>query len=316
VILDAYVHIGLPRFQSAEDCLAVMAAAGIDRALACPFQTCPDLPEVHRGLRIAPQSLRGAGIPLGRDRGELEKGVIAQLDAGFDGLRLSGEDVAERPWILDVLGAGEGFALVCGTAALHTGAAALLRYLDRYPGALVLGGHFAGPTPVTVFDRHPEVAELFGHERFAVICSRQGLFEPALLTEWMDALIERVGWRRLLWASEAPVLHWRDEPIADALSWVRRFESDPVPLNDFYAGNAQRLIFDRPRRAVTDLRLPFDPVELTVPRPSPTWPHGLPLPDDLTARLLHGWLGWGGERRGPLRDYLAAVLADALPEVR
>jgi hypothetical protein len=315
MVNDGYLHIGLPRFQSAADALAVMDSAGIGQAVACPFTTCPDLAEVHRGLRMAPERIRAAGLPLGSDRGETEKGIRAQLDAGFDGLRLSGEDVAERPWILDALGAGDAFALVCGSEGLHTGAEALLSYLDRYPAALVLGGHFAGPVDPEIFDRSPATAELFAHERFAVICSRQGLFDPGLMRSWTAALIERVGWRRMLWGSEAPVLHWRDELIATALRWMERFEPNSEQSQDFYTGNAQRLIFDRPRRDIADLRLPFDPRAFEVAKPSPTWPYGLPLDNRLTARLLHGWLGWGGAQRGPLREYLDTVLAGALPEV-
>jgi amidohydrolase family protein len=315
MVIDAYLHIGLPRFQSADDALAVLASAGIDKAVACPFTTCPDLAEVHRALRKAPETILAAGLPLGADRGEMEKGIHAQLEAGFAGFRLSGEDVEERPWILDALGAGGGFALVCGSEALHTGAAALLSYLDRYPDGLVLGGHFAGPTGPEVFDRFPATAELFSHDRFAVICSRQGLFGPDLMRAWTAELIERVGWRRLLWGSEAPVLHWRDEPIAEAMAWIERFEPDAAQAKDFYAENARRLLFDRPRHDVAELRLPFDPREFEVDKPSPTWPYGLPMDNGLTARLLHGWLAWGGADRGPLRGYLDEVLAGALPEV-
>ncbi|HWD06779.1 MAG TPA: amidohydrolase family protein [Amycolatopsis sp.] len=314
MVIDGYLHIGLPRFQSASDALVVMDSAGIGKAVACPFTTCPDLVEVHRALRLAPERIRAAGLPLGADRGEVEKGIRAQLEAGFDGLRLSGQDVAERSWTLDAL--GDAVALVCGEQGLHTGAEALLSYLGRNPGALVLGGHFAGPVdPEELFRRYPATAELFAHERFAVICSRQGLFDPPLMQDWTAALIERVGWRRLLWGSEAPVLHWRDEPIATAMRWIERFEPDAEQAADFYSGNAQRLVFDRPRREITELRLPFDPFAFEVAKPSPTWPYGLPLDNRLTGRLLHGWLGWGGAGRGPLRQYLDEVLAGALPEV-
>jgi len=39
-------------------------------------------------------------------------GLNAQFEAGFGGIRLSGGDVAERPWLLDVIGENHGFALV------------------------------------------------------------------------------------------------------------------------------------------------------------------------------------------------------------
>ncbi|HEV3380889.1 MAG TPA: amidohydrolase family protein [Trebonia sp.] len=315
-VIDAYVHVGLPRFQSVADCQAVMAAAGIGAALACPAVTCPDLASVHQAITIAPDTFRGAGLPLGAGRREVEDGIRAQLDAGFAGVRLSGDDVRDRPWVLDAIGRGGGFALVCGQRGLRDGAGHLLRFLDSHENALVLGGHCAGPCDPADWARHDTAVKLFGHERFAVIISRQGLFPPELLHEWTRMLIDTVTWRRLVWGSEAPVLHWRDEPTAAALGWIGALRPGPAEREAFRTANARRLIFGRPvvpAGAGRPLRLPFDPWDHEVRQPSPAWPHGLSLDTALTARLVHGWLAWGGEKRGPLRRYLEDVLHESLP---
>jgi amidohydrolase family protein len=317
-IIDAYVHVGMPRFQSVADCRAVMAAAGIGAALVCPFTTCPDLASVHEAIMVAPGTFRGAGLPLGASRREVEDGIRAQLDAGFAGVRLSGDDVRDRSWVLDAIGRGGGFALVCGQRGLRDGAGHLLRFLDSHANALVLGGHCAGPCDPAEWERDDTAAKLFGHERFAVIVSRQGLFPPDLARDWVRMLIDRVTWRRLVWGSEAPVLHWRDESTAAALRWIETFRPGAAEREAFYGGNARRLIFGRPHEPVAadrPLRLPFNPWDHEVRQPSPTWPHGLPLDSTLTGRLLHGWLAWGGENRGTLRRYLEDVLREALPEV-
>ena len=45
------------------------------------------------------------------------------------------------------------------------------------------------------------------------------------------------------------------------------------------------------------------------------WPFGLSMDTGLPGRLIHGWIKWGGEDRGPLSAYLDDVLDQALPRV-
>jgi Amidohydrolase len=313
MIIDAYQHLGLPRFQSPEDALAAMDHSSITRAMVCPFETCPDLAGVHHAFTAAPDRFLGLGIPIGRDRREVEAVVAAQLRAGFAGLRLSGANVRDSPWLLDQIGDADGIALVCGDAGLADGARTVLRFLEEYPQALAIGGHFAGPTALTIFGARPAVAELFAHERFFVIFSRQTLFEPATLTSWVRELIDRVGWQRIMWGSEAPVLYWRDESLADATGWIERFNPTDRQRAAFLGGTARRVLFDRPRPAAGDLVLPADPLDLTVVRPAAMWPHGLDLDDVLAGRLVHAWLDHRGMQCGTLGQYLADLLDAALP---
>jgi hypothetical protein len=49
--------------------------------------------------------------------------------------------------------------------------------------------------------------------------------------------------------------------------------------------------------------------------PAQMWPHGLGLDPRLPARMVKGWLAWGGPQRGPLRGYLEDVLHDTLPKI-
>jgi hypothetical protein len=314
MIIDAYQHLGLPRFQSPEDALAAMDRASITRALVCPFETCPDLAAVHHAFTAAPDRFLGLGIPAGRDRQEVETVVAAQLRAGFAGLRLSGRDVCESPWLLDQIGDADGIALVCGGSdGLADGAQALLHFLERYPRALAIGGHFAGPTDPAIFGVYPAVANLFAHERFCVIFSRQTLFEPEILIPWVRELIGRLGWERIMWGSEAPVLYWRDESFADAADWIERFNPTDEQRAAFLGGTAEHVLFDRPRPTVGDLVLPAEPLDLTVVRPAAMWPHGLDLDDTVAGRLVHAWLGQRGTRRGTLGQYLEGLMDAALP---
>lgn len=115
-----------------------------------------------------------------------------------------------------------------------------------------------------------------------------------------------------MWGSEAPVIYWRDESIAEAMTWSDQLRPD---RDEFFGGNAQRLLFDRTLPPLGKLELPFDPLDLTVVRPAAMWAHGLDLDAALCGRLVHGWFAWGGSKRGPLREYLESVLGDALPTI-
>ena len=269
---------------------------------------------MHAALSAADGRFRGLGLPLGLDRSETERAVLAQLDAGFAGLRLSGADVRDRPWLLDLLAARGAFPLVCGENALAEGAAALCAYLDATPDGLVVGGHFAGPTDPRTLDTDPAVRDLFAHPRFVVVWSRQGIFPPELLDAWATALKDRMGWERMLWGSEAPVLFWRDEPVRETPGWIERFAPTDAQRTAFFTGNSERLIFARPVPPPALLRMPFDPWRDDPRRDTPMWPFGLSMDTALTGRLVHGWMEWGGEPRGPLRAYLQEVLDCAFPQ--
>ncbi len=311
--IDGYTHIGMPRFQTVDDCLAAMTRWDIEGSVVCAFDSCPDLAMLHEAIRAHPGLFRAVGVPLGRDRSETVAGVRAQLAGGFTGIRLTGEDAAERPWLLEAIGRGHGIALVCGSDALAAAAPALLDHLARFDDALVVGGHFAGPTDPSALDRDAAVAELFRHERFAVVMSRQGHFPSRLIEDWADALAEVVGWRRLMWGSEAPVMYWRDDSIGNALAWFDRFRLAEDDRAALLSGTARRLVFDRPvAPAAETLELPFDPWAHEVRRSIPMWPFGLSADHDIAGPLVDGWMRWGGPDRGPLRDFLQKLVREGL----
>ncbi len=314
-MIDAYAHVGLPRFQSVEDYRATMALTGATRALLCAFDACPDIAEVHRAITLDPLAFRGLGLPIGPDRAATERGIAQQIEAGFVGLRLSGDEIAERPWALDALGAAGGLALVVGRDALAAPASHLLRYLERFPQGIVIGAHFAGPTDPAVLDRPGPARDLFRHPRFSVVCSRQGIFAAPLIEAWAAALVERLGWSRLMFGTESPVLFWRDEQVAPTPRWMLRFRPDAAQEAAFFEDNAARLVFARPVAPPKSLALPFDPWSCEVKRSVPMWPFGLTMDTGLPARLVAGWIAWGGETRGSLGAYLGEVLDGALPKL-
>ncbi|MDE1992175.1 MAG: amidohydrolase family protein [Rhizobiaceae bacterium] len=308
-IIDAYAHVGMPRFQSVEDYQAEMARAGIGRAVLCSFDSSPDLLAIHAAISRAPETYRGLGVPLGRDRAEMEAAVHAQLAAGLSGLRLTDEDVVERPWLLDALAAADRIAIVCGQPSSERTARALLANFERNPDAVVIGGHFAGVGDPKLLAGGP-AAELFAHPRFHVVFSRHGGFAGAAVLAWAEAVVAKTGWQRILWGSESPLIYWRTETMADAIGWVDRLSPTEEERTAFHGGNTDRLYFSRPV-TVAPLDLPFDPFSRARSFPATILANGLPMDQAIAGRLVHAWLAEGG--KGNLGAFMERLLDRSLP---
>jgi len=309
LLIDAYAHVGLPRFQSVGDYEGVMARAGIGRAVLCSFDSSPDLAAIHTAISRSPDKFRGLGVPLGNNRAEMEAAVRAQLAAGFSGLRLTDEDVIERPWLLDILAAEGRIAIVCGRPSADQSARALLANFERNPDAIVIGGHFAGVDNPRILAYGP-AAMLFAHPRFHVVFSRHGGFPSAAVLAWAEAVVARTGWSRILWGSEAPVMFWRGEAMPEAIDWVERLAPTSGERAAFHGGNAARLYFSQPT-AIAPLVLPFDPRTRARSFPATLWANGLPVDQVLAGRMIHAWLAAGGE--GNLGAFMEKLLDDHLP---
>lgn len=288
--IDAYAHVGMPRFQSVADYRGVMAETDIARAVLCSFDSCPDLVAIHSAFQQWPETFRGLGVPLGNDRAEMEAGARAQLEAGFSGLRLTDADVVERAWLLDILGGT--VTIVCGHGFSDACAQALVRHLERHAAAIVIGGHFAGVRGPDAL-RSGALAALFGHPRFHVVFSRQGGFEAHAVRAWAEAVVAKSGWEHVMWGSEAPVLFWRNETVAAALAWIDGMAPTPGERAGFLGGNAGRIYFER-ALIVGPLALPFAPWDRARRIPAGLWANGLPVDQALAGRLVHAWRASGG----------------------
>ena len=308
-VVDAYGHIGLPRFQSTADYRRLMASHGITGAVLSAFDSSPDLADIHRALEQSPETFRALGVPLGSDRDEMQAGVAAQLAAGFSGLRLSETDVLARSWLLDQVAQAGGVSLVTGRCARPQTAELLLDVLARHDECVLVACHFAGGGQPEDLGAGP-AAELFAHPRFHVVFSRQGGYPAAEIEAWARAVVTVTGWQRILWGSETPVLFWRDETLAEALAWVDRLRPSPQERAAFFSGNARRVYFSRPVHA-SPLELPFDPFERRQEIPAQLFASGLRVDQRIAGRLTHAWASSGG--KGSLGAYLERLLDDVLP---
>ncbi|MBL4811701.1 MAG: amidohydrolase family protein [Rhodobacteraceae bacterium] len=311
-LVDGYAHIGQPRFQTVETALSVMGRFGISSALICPFETCPDLNEVHRGIIEHPDKFVAYGLPLGSSEAEVVTGLHAQIDAGFSGARISTDRILEVPAALETLGQRGAVPLVVGRDALANVAGKLVDFLDAYPESIVVSPHMAGPMRADVLTANSAVRALYSHPSFHVVLSRQTLFDPAIARDWVYGLIETVGPQRLMWGSEVPVLFWRDETPAEAAAWFAQFDLSQADALAFYAGNAQRTLLARPRALPAPLALPYEPFDFEVKAPAPMFPLGFAADNRIPEPLFAKWIAAGGPDASTLADFTSRLLRAAL----
>src|ERR1035438_8558423 len=96
-IIDAWGHVSLPRFLSAEEFLAILDANGAESAIVGTAATCPDLRELSRAAVQYGDRLRSIGMPMGRSAQERTDCITAQMECGFTGIRLQADLVAREP---------------------------------------------------------------------------------------------------------------------------------------------------------------------------------------------------------------------------
>ncbi len=311
--IDAWGHVSLPRFVSAEEYLGIMDANGVEAAIVGTAATCPDLRELSRAAVQYGNRLRAIGMPMGRSPQERIECVTAQMDCGFAGIRLQAELIAKEPELLEVVGKAGGNPYLEGSEGYRVAAAQLVEFLDRYPGCAVCATHFAGPTDPAILSNHEPVARLFRHPRFLVIFSRQGYMDQEMLKAWTRAVVQVTGWDRIMYGSEFPVALWRDETFRSTQGWIDTAGLTPSPAEraKFFYENAHRHFFakSRPARLIdakwsrTDWKTDA-PVWLFVKK-------GVDLPEGAHRRILQAYLAQGGDARlGSYRDFVTRLCVE------
>jgi predicted TIM-barrel fold metal-dependent hydrolase len=312
-IIDAWGHVSLPRFLSAEEYLALLDANGAEAAIVGTAATCPDLRELSRAAVQYPARFRTIGMAMGKSPEERAACIAAQMDCGFSGIRLPADLVTREPALLDIVGKARGTPYLEGSEGYRVAARTLLDFLERYPDCIVCGTHFAGPTDPAIFTRQELVGKLFRHPRFLVIFSRQGYMEPEPLKIWTRAVVELTGWDRILYGSEFPVALWRDESYNSTQGWIDTAGLQPTPAEraKFFYENAHRHFFEksRPGRLI-DVKWQRTDWKTD----SPVWlfqKKGVDLPEEAHRRILLAYLKQGGDAKaGSYRDFVTRLVIE------
>lgn len=311
-MIDIYGHIGLPRFGSAEDFIAQMDANGVDQALLSTAQFCPDVLELARAACQYPARFRIVGLPVGPGSAMRCQIVSQQLYGGFSGIRIPATEALDNPALLDTVGQAGAFLIVVGFEPWLRFRDALLSFLERYPDCFIIGGHFAGVADPALIRPDGALHALYTHPRFHVAFSRQGLMDVKTLALWADALVEVVGWKRLLWGSEWPVALWRNESYADTMRVVDRFHLSQEQRNDFFDGNARRLIFSKPSPVVRQFTHTDDVMMHKSPGRISLLPHGLDISEVQHLQLMQAFFKSQQHLTKTYRDFVQDTLMSGL----
>jgi hypothetical protein len=261
-MIDAYIHVGQPRFGSAAEALATCDRWGIHKAVLVLGPGIPDIAALVEAQRARPERIRTIGIPYGETEDRRLVCAEACWAAGAIGFRLQGNEPLDNPRLMAELGARGGWAYATDPllSARHT--ACYLEWLDRYPQARIGAPHFLS-TDVSRLD-HARAAQLLKHPRFYAIFSRHGQkgsrhpYPYPDLRPWVERTLAWCGWERVLWGSEYPVLYWRGEQIDGARDWLEALgiEMSDTQRRAYLGGNAERLFFQGAAPAVRDPVVP------------------------------------------------------------
>jgi len=309
--IDAYFHLGLPRFVNVEQTLQVMDAHGIDRAIVAGADTCPDLAEVSRAIVDYGDRFRAVGVPLGNSLDEITDGISHQAACGFLGIRIFDRMIAEYPSLLRVMGDLALIPYVVGGPALAPAAQLLVDFLEGGSNRWVVAPHFAGATDPGVLDCPGSVRDLFQHPRFLVIFSRHGAYDQLVVRLWAKKLVAALGWERILFGSEFPVCLWRNECYQSTLDWAKTLD---VPFSaeqqkGFYGEKVRKAIWDHPLSPAKIVDTRYSPRHWPTPPTVPIFTdQGLDLPTRLHRRFLENYLAGEQENFPDYRTYLTQVL--------
>jgi predicted TIM-barrel fold metal-dependent hydrolase len=300
-VIDAYCHVGVPRFGSAEDALTVLGLDDIDYAVLVLGPDVPDYATLLQALENYRDRVRGIGIPFGATPDQVRESVALQVYGGVLGLRIQEEAHLTDPVVLETLGRSGRWIYGINILRSPEITRTLLEWLEAYPDAQLAAPHFVRPQPLLDGSASDDLKRaLLAHPRFYPILSRHGgngsrePYPHADMRPWVEQVIELAGWNRLLWGSEYPVLFWRNEAIAPARDWLAALlpAADEFDVWTYLGRNAARVIFSPPRPPAEPISIPgWVDAQFNRDRTVPLFQEqGLPISMTRYHRLHHAYV--------------------------
>lgn len=291
-MIDAYCHVGLPRFGTAEEAFTMADLYGIEKSVLVLGPMVPDFETLIHAMQKYPNRMRGVGIPFGNTPTQQIESTDILLRAGITAMRLQGPEML--PEILNRVGEANRWIYAIGLRNGGPIAQTCLDWLEKYPTGKIMAPHFLSPDASKM---EGALANLLQHPRFFPIFSRHGglgsqqPYPHTDLQPWVERTIELTGYDRILWGSECPVLYWRNETMPSCQNWLRELLG-AENLNGFFGKNAQREIFDAPPPKSETVTLPKWIAEtFDHTRTIPAFDYGgLELPMDVYEKLHHQYV--------------------------
>ncbi|MCZ8516109.1 amidohydrolase family protein [Paenibacillus filicis] len=264
-VIDAYSHVGSPRYGTLNDALDNMKRYGISKSVLVLAKTVPDFKNLFNGIRMFPDILRGIGIPFGGSPSEREALVDLQLRAGVSGLRMEPEEVKSNPRILERLGDAGRWIFAINPFGNSDVTEIYLNWLARFPNGRIAAPHLlVTETQMEELSKNPFVKELLSHPRFYVIFSRHGGLGSRLpyphhdFIPWIHYVLKHAGIERVMWGSEFPVIYSRNESMMQCREWLSqlRLDLEQEQIQAIMHDNAERVFFSETGPSHSDVHLP------------------------------------------------------------
>ena len=255
-MIDAYCHVGLPRFGTAGDALTLADLFGIEKSVLVLGPLVPDFETLIQAMDQYGDRIRGVGIPFGETPSQQIESTTLLLRAGVTAMRLQGNEL--HPDILDQIGERGRMIYAIGLRGGSGAAQTHLAWLEKYPKGKIAAPHFLSLDLSKIDD---VLEDLIRHPRFFPIFSRHGGLGSQLpyphtdFRPWVDRVIEWAGYDRIMWGSECPVFYWRNETLSSCQNWLSEL-LDCENLAGFFCENAQRELFDTPAPQSQSVTIP------------------------------------------------------------
>ncbi|MFW5742198.1 MAG: amidohydrolase family protein [Spirochaetota bacterium] len=336
MIIDAYAHIGFPRYGTPEQLISIWRQWGIEKGCIALPPGMPDFAGLGRARTALGEDVRLFGIPYGADEALRRELAEIQIRFGIAGMRLMPREMLENPQVLAALG-DAGLCLMAinvyeSTELIRT----MIDWLENYPRGTIAAPHFLRTSSIDGDACRPGVADpaafrdLLRHPRMHAIFSRHGgaSAQPDPhddLRPWVDDVLPLLSWDRVMWGSEIPVIYHRDEQVDQARDWLVRLgvSMDAAEESAYLSGNAERLFFSRPAPTAEDVTFPSwvdaglsgfieanGPVPVIRSRP-------LELPLDLHGRLMSDYVAWQFDHpEASFQEWLVAELPERFGQGR
>jgi Amidohydrolase len=299
--IDAYAHIGYPRFGTPDELIAVWLQWGIKKGNIVLPPGMPDFHGLERARQALGKNVRLFGIPYGPEPGARAQLAEIQIRFGIAGMRLMPDEIADNPDVLSLLGESGLFLMAINLYDRADVTRIVLEWLERYPNGAVASPHFlrVGTIDGSGVADPGAFRELLKHPRMHAIFSRHGgcsreQWPHADLRPWVDDVLPLLGWDRVMWGSEIPVIYHRDEQVDGVRDWLSNLGVRMSCGEEaaYLGGNAQRVFFDPPAGAVSS-------------RPDLTPATGEPI-------RFPGWVQQGLQAYIDANDPVPVVRTDAL----
>ena len=264
-IVDAYAHVGFPRYGTADELIAIWHQWGITKGNIALPPGMPDFDALAAARDALGRNVRLFGIPYGDNPAARLSLAELQIRFGIAGMRLMTAEIADNPGVLDALGEAGLCLMAINVYDRADVTRSMIDWLERYPTGVVASPHFLRRTGIDgravgdapdAGDPSRAVADpgafrdLLRHPRMHAIFSRHGgcsaeRFPHLDLRPWVDDVLSLLGWERVMWGSEIPVIYHRDEQVDGVMGWLRALGVEMSESEEaaYLGGNARRVFF-------------------------------------------------------------------------